>query len=336
MNIFRRTVKGIFVGAAMLSLVPMLQNGFGLQVFANGGSIKTIYAKALSDHECNTDEWHFVINQVEDISENAPGEISVKWTNGNSQSVSLSKTSGHVAHYTTYDYLDSSVSQASAVIYDDWGGQFNLSHGPCGEEPTPTPTEPTETPTESPTETPTESPTETPTESPTETPTQTPTESPTETPTETVSPSPTPEVEDEFESRCVALSASPTEGTVDLTVRFTGSGFDSEGDIQGYRFDFGDTSGDQPQVVEQESSEAYHRYEHPGSYVASLSVKDSRGDWKNGNDDCKVSIEAKPKAQILSEAAATELPKTGPATAALGLIFTGPLGLFIYRRFRLV
>jgi len=67
--------------------------------------------------------------------------------------------------------MDSVVVNATAVIYTAWDGQFNLSHGPCTDNPTETPTEnptETETPTETPTMTP--PPDETPTVGPTETP----------------------------------------------------------------------------------------------------------------------------------------------------------------------
>lgn len=94
----------------------------------------TISAKALTDHECDSSEWHFVITQVDSESD-APGSINVTWANGNSASVSLDKFTGGVAHYTTTANLDSTVVSATATIYSDWSGQFNLSHGPCGVTP---------------------------------------------------------------------------------------------------------------------------------------------------------------------------------------------------------
>jgi hypothetical protein len=48
--------------------------------------------------------------------------------------------------------MDVPVVEAWTEIYDEWDGQFNLSHGPCFEYPTPTMTyPPTETPEETPT-----------------------------------------------------------------------------------------------------------------------------------------------------------------------------------------
>jgi len=150
-------------------------------VFAVGGvpdsaqAAQYIEAKALVDHECDTGEWHFVIVQISDPSL-APASITVSWANGDSQVVPIEKFTEKVAHYTTTANLDSTVVSASATIYDEWDGQFNLSHGPC-EEPTPTPT-PTPSPTPTPTPTPTVTPTPTPTTEPTPTPTVTPTPEP--------------------------------------------------------------------------------------------------------------------------------------------------------------
>ncbi len=181
-----------------LSLVLALHGAFGITrggVTADG--LKTIYAKALDDHECHSSEWHFVITQI-DSPELAPNSISVSWENGTVATVSLEKVTGGVAHYTTTANLDSPVIEASAQIYESWNGQFNLSHGPC-HKPLPTPLPPTETPTVPPTETPVVPPTETPVVPPTETappPTETvppPTETappPTETPVPVKTPVP--------------------------------------------------------------------------------------------------------------------------------------------------
>jgi hypothetical protein len=96
-------------------------------------STQTISAKALTDHECNADEWHFVITQI-DTAAHAPATITVNFANNNTEQVSLSKvTKGGVAHYSTTSNLDSTVTSATASIYTGWSGQFNLSHGPCAD-----------------------------------------------------------------------------------------------------------------------------------------------------------------------------------------------------------
>ena len=106
------------------------------QISVNSGS--------LSSHECNADEWHFVINQI-DVEANAPATIHVTWANGSSADLTLAKFTGGVAHYFSFANLNSTVTSATATIYDGWSGSFNLSHGPCGTPTTTTTT--TTTPT---------------------------------------------------------------------------------------------------------------------------------------------------------------------------------------------
>jgi hypothetical protein len=103
---------------------------------------KTIYVHSgsLRDHECNSSEWHFVINQ---IAEDAlkPASIHVTWANGAQEDVPLgSPFQSNVAHYTTTSNLSSPVTNATAEIYSEWSGNFNLSHGPCLCPGTQTPT----------------------------------------------------------------------------------------------------------------------------------------------------------------------------------------------------
>jgi hypothetical protein len=178
---------------------------------------------------------------------------------------------------------------------------------------------------------------------PTPTPTTTPTLTPTVTPTITITPTatptitPTPHNHEEDESRCVGLSASPTEGTAPLTVKFTGSGYDKNGDIKEYEFNFGDASDWQPQVWKTTDSEAAHRYENPGTYTASLKVKDQGDQWRDGNDDCKKEITVTSEPRVLAAVAPKGLPETGlPGIVLFGSFAGGPLGVFIYRRFRLI
>jgi hypothetical protein len=123
------------------SLLPLLL-GLAVTTFAligftavTAAADQQISAKALQDHECDSTEWHFVINQINDES-NAPGSIHVTCANGQEADVPGDKFTGGVAHYTTTLNLDSTVTSATATIYDAWDGQFNLSHGPCG-PPTP-------------------------------------------------------------------------------------------------------------------------------------------------------------------------------------------------------
>jgi hypothetical protein len=120
-------------------------------------------------------------------------------------------------------------------------------------------------------------------------------------------------------------------------VRFTGSGYDPDGVVQKYQFNFGDTSGGQPQVWEQDGSEASHRYENPGTFVITLKVKDSHGNWVNDNSDCRKTVTIYGKPQVLGAETPPTLPKTGVDGLAILLgslpIFSG--GIYLYRRFKL-
>jgi len=97
---------------------------------ASAVTAKQISAKAIDDHECNPQEWHFVITEVKDEA-SAPSSIIVGWAGDVLEQVALSNYTGKTAHYTITKHLDLAVVSATAKIYADWGGQFNLSHGPC-------------------------------------------------------------------------------------------------------------------------------------------------------------------------------------------------------------
>lgn len=133
----------VMAGLALMMLqVALGQRG----AVAHAAGTKTVPAKALDDHDCDNTEWHFLINQL-DSPADAPATIHVTWANGDSADVPLDfvkGVTGGVAHYRTTANLDSTVTSATAVIYDSWPGQFNLSHGPCG--PTTPPTSPTPSP----------------------------------------------------------------------------------------------------------------------------------------------------------------------------------------------
>ena len=150
-----RTLR-IMMALCVVALITIgsTANAFGALIPGTGPRVldptllaQSISAKALTDHECNDAEWHFVINQI-DSEANAPASITVKWANGATETVPLDKFTGGVAHYTTTSNLDSQVTSATASIYDGWDGQFNLSHGPCGTS------DETSTPTNTPTNTP--------------------------------------------------------------------------------------------------------------------------------------------------------------------------------------
>lgn len=119
---------------ALLSLIAASSVSADAGILGGGGEEpQTAYVKpsSLESHDCDNTEWHFVINQV-DVQADAPASIHVTWAGGHSEDVSLDEIAGGTAHYATTEYLDSAVTSASAVIYSSWGGEFNLSPGPCG------------------------------------------------------------------------------------------------------------------------------------------------------------------------------------------------------------
>jgi len=141
-KINRRSKEGIKKKIASLSLIALLFNAtmIGMIVPSNILSAcenKTIHVEepSLSDHECNSDEWHFLINQI-DENKTKPASIDVTWFNGNTETIKIGlPITNTVAHYRTSKNLDSTVTSATASIYGDWSGQFNLSHGPCDDTP---------------------------------------------------------------------------------------------------------------------------------------------------------------------------------------------------------
>jgi hypothetical protein len=75
--------------------------------------------------------WHFIINQIRPITD-APDSIHVMFSDGSSEDVDFSKTSGPVAHYNvTATGTQTLVTGATADIYTAWSGQFNLSSVDC-------------------------------------------------------------------------------------------------------------------------------------------------------------------------------------------------------------
>ena len=144
-------------------------------------------------------------------------------------------------------------------------------------------------------------------------------------------------------SECVIMEANPTEGNVPLTVSFTGAGYDPYGPISSYRFNFGDKSSDS--IIEGEDYFTDHIYQKPGNYIAILTVRDSKGNWRT-SDKCNVDITITGSGigggdivTISPEPAATvsSLPKTGIIDNSIILVIMvasgGFLGAYLYKRF---
>ena len=76
--------------------------------------------------------WHFIINQIKaPTATYAPATIHVTWDNGAEEDVPYNQLSGPAAHYTTTSNAGHKVTDATAVIYCAWPGEFVLSHVNC-------------------------------------------------------------------------------------------------------------------------------------------------------------------------------------------------------------
>jgi hypothetical protein len=95
---------------------------------------KTIYVRqeTLAQQGTNGDIvlWHFIINGIDDSLGPKPTSIHVYWDNGFDAVVPLVQGQGGevVAHYNADQNTGNVVTEATAVIYCAWDGQFNLSH----------------------------------------------------------------------------------------------------------------------------------------------------------------------------------------------------------------
>ena len=141
--------------------------------------------------------------------------------------------------------------------------------GPCPTQPPPPP--PTSTPVPTSTPRPTSTPVPTSTPYPTATPTLTP--GPSSTPTPTTTPKPTTPA---HYSSCDSLRVVSGGGAlVPAKFTFEARASDSEGEIQLYRYYFGDGNS-----LETTSDNVEHTYEVSGIFYQRVYVKDSKGNWK--------------------------------------------------------
>ncbi|MBI3577485.1 PKD domain-containing protein [Candidatus Gottesmanbacteria bacterium] len=117
-----------------------------------------------------------------------------------------------------------------------------------------------------------------------------PTATPTPTPTATPTPTPTPKPNDVPD--CTGLSASPSSGDAPLTVNFTCSGIDRDGDITAVQFQFGDGKDKtvEKNVGSPGSLSTTYTYPTNGSFSASCRVRDNNFVYSSTPDACKKTI----------------------------------------------
>jgi len=133
----------------------------------------------------------------------------------------------------------------------------------------------------------------------TATPTFTPTLTSTPSPTATATPPPEPTATNTPEptsttvpgqSYCDYLRASVSSGSVPLTVRFYGKGYDSTR-IKGFRFSFGDGGKEEflGSFAADYIQEVEHLYQKSGIFIAKLEILDNGDHWRT-RGECELSI----------------------------------------------
>ena len=109
------------------------------------------------------------------------------------------------------------------------------------------------------------------------------------------------------------LAATPTSGTVPLTVQFDGSGsYDPDtappaDTVASYTFDFGDGSA----AVTQSTPTISHTYNAAGNYAATLTVTDSRGAQSTNTAQVVISVTAQPDLIVFNLTASNNQAKQG-------------------------
>lgn len=139
-------------------------------------------------------------------------------------------------------------------------------------------------------------------------------------------------------SSCVGLSVSQITGVAPFTVRFTASGNDPKGSITGYEFTLGEQINGKIKMVTQESNQLIYTYTVPGTYTASVRIKDSNGDYKGGNIECSKKITVTGTLKALNTEKSDKLPETGVSDyiPSMGLAAMFFFGIWAYKKFKTV
>jgi len=142
---------------------------------------------------------------------------------------------------------------------------------------------------------------------------------------------------------CSSLSAIPLTGPSPLTVSFTGTGADSDGQVVSFEFTFGDKAKQtvSKNVSSSGSATTSHAYQTAGAYTATLRVQDNSGSMSAATALCSVQISATAgaggsatasgalKAQPTNTASPTPtpvtLPQAGISLPMVGFVSAGLL-----------
>lgn len=113
---------------------------------------------------------------------------------------------------------------------------------------------------------------------------------------------------------CSSLSAIPLTGPAPLTVSFTGTGSDSNGEVVAFEFTFGDGARQtiNKNVGSNGSASTSHAYEAGGSYTATLRVRDNAGNFSEAGALCKVAVSVSASAAASGSANLSAQPTKTP------------------------
>ena len=117
LSVRRGTVALLLAALVGLTTFFFLSGGGGGIAYAQG----TITAKVQGGHECNAEEWHFVITQI-DQGEDAPAFITVSGPTAIPNRFRSTRSRAGRLTTSRNSNLDSTVVSATADIYEGWAG----------------------------------------------------------------------------------------------------------------------------------------------------------------------------------------------------------------------
>jgi hypothetical protein len=129
----------------------------------------------------------------------------------------------------------------------------------------------------------------------------------------------------------VNLVVEPVGGQAPVDLKFT---VITNGQVEGYEFDFGDDLDGDSDIFKLTASTIVHRYETPGSYTAKVRVAPTTGNYEQ-SPSCGASVVI--GGEVLSKGGerVERLPETGSEVyGVFALIIMGISGMYMYERFR--
>ncbi|MDQ3008970.1 MAG: PKD domain-containing protein [bacterium] len=118
-------------------------------------------------------------------------------------------------------------------------------------------------------------------------------------------------------SACSDLKVTITNsGKAPATATYTISGYDTKGDVRGYKLDFGDG-----EIKESSSGQFEKIYTQATTYKVKAYVKDTNDNWVDGNNNCQKTI-------YITGESLTKQPETGtPTIMGIAALISGASGI---------